>query len=98
MRSVGIQRRSTVKPQLVAQHRVREDLDQGAACDEILLDLPLVGPGNDIAPGDDILRRDHSSGSGAPLLAALDATGVGAPFVTVHWEYDRCPTREQSDP
>ena len=65
MRSVGIQRRSTAKPQLVAQYRVREDLDQGAADDEILLDLPLVGPGNDIAPGDDVLRRDHSSGSGA---------------------------------
>lgn len=42
MRSVGIQRRSTVKPQLVAPHRVREDLDQGAVDDEILLDLPLV--------------------------------------------------------
>jgi len=40
MRSVGIQGRSAAKPQLVVQHRAREDLDQGAADDEILLDLP----------------------------------------------------------
>ena len=56
-----VERRSTANSQRVAQHVVREDLDQSTADDEVLLDLSLVGPGNDIAPGYDVLRRDHAS-------------------------------------
>ena len=37
------------------QEVIAEQLDERAADDQVLLDLPLLGPRDDIAPGDDVL-------------------------------------------
>ena len=56
-----VERRPATNPYCGVQHVVGEYLHQSTADDEVLFDLSLIGPGNDVAPGDDILRRDHAS-------------------------------------
>jgi hypothetical protein len=38
-----VQSRAAAEPELLAQERVREEVDDGAADDQVLLDLPLLG-------------------------------------------------------
>ena len=59
-----VERCPATNPHCVAQHVVGEDLHQCAADDEVLLDLSLIGPGNDGAPCHDVLRRNHASTRG----------------------------------
>lgn len=67
------------KAQFLLQHFVREDGHNRPAYDEDLFDLPLIGPRDYIAPSNDVLRRDHSSISGAhddvPTGVALNRLG-----------------------
>jgi hypothetical protein len=55
---------ATAKSKLLAQEWIVKQFHESAADDQILLDLSLFGPRNGAVPGDDVLRRDHSSISG----------------------------------
>jgi hypothetical protein len=59
-----VRRSAAAKSKLLAQERIIEQFHKGAADDQVLFDLSLLAPGNGAAPGDDVLRRDHSSISG----------------------------------
>jgi hypothetical protein len=45
-----VQRRAATEPELLAQQRIGEQIDDRAADDQLLLDLPLLCPRNDVAP------------------------------------------------
>ena len=59
-----VQRRSTANPQRATQHVIAEHLYQRPANHQILPDLPRIRPRNHVAPRDDVLRGDQTSGSG----------------------------------
>ena len=52
-----VQRRAATEPELLAQGRIGEQIDDRAADDPVLLDLPLLCPRNDVAPCDDVHHR-----------------------------------------
>jgi len=53
------------KEELFPQEWIGEEIDDGATDNQVLLDLPQLRPWDDIAPGDDVHHRDHSSRSGS---------------------------------
>ena len=59
-----VEGRPAAKAQFLAQEIVVEDFDEGAAYDEILLDLPIFRPRSIAAPGDNVHGGDHWSSSG----------------------------------
>ncbi len=62
-----VQRRAAAKGEGIVQNGMREDLDEGAADDEILLDLDVLRPRRTRAPLEDVVARDHRSGSTSAL-------------------------------
>jgi hypothetical protein len=69
-----VRRRAATEPELLAQGRIGEQIDDRAADDQVLLDLPLLCPRNDVALCDDVHHRNHSSLAG----------GDGQSHATVH--------------
>ena len=56
-----VERRSAAKRERSRDRRIREELDQCPANDEILLDLRIVDPGCVLPPLSNVVARDHVS-------------------------------------
>jgi hypothetical protein len=58
-----VERRTAPERKSIAQDRMRENLDDRPADDQILLDLEVLDPGGMCPPLGDVVARDHSSAS-----------------------------------
>ena len=59
-----VERCTAAKTKLLGEELITEQIDDGPADDEVLLDLALLSPGCNLAPGRYVHDRDHESGSG----------------------------------
>src|SRR5258708_39534592 len=69
-----VKRRAAAERQRVMQHRMREDLDQRAANDEILFHLEVLNPRRPRAPLSDVVARDHRLDSTATLMYSFQSS------------------------
>ena len=68
-----VQCRATAKREGLVQDRMRVDIDECSADDEVLLDLRIVNPRCFRPPFGDVVTRDHMSGSTSALTSTFHA-------------------------
>ena len=74
-----VERRAAPESQRPGEHRIGEHRDQGAADDQILLDLEVLAPRRALPPVGDVVPRDHASGSMLAFTNSRQSFDRGAP-------------------